>query len=207
MKIIYGIIAMLAVILLLSGCSKTTTDPDPTGNGNTNTQTNTGGGSGETVSLSAIYDYASVRKFEYKTTASGTTSNMKYAISSRKVNNRETWLLSVDITTQGASVISKTWLDKTTYACLKASSVVTTNGQQMENAVECPKDGPNSASSTEAPTLTSTGTESVTVPAGTFSAKKYTLDNTMTYWYADSVPIPVKIEFAGGSVSELVSWS
>jgi hypothetical protein len=209
MKIIYGIITLFMVLLLVSACSKKSTDTTLPGDQNTNTGISSG-----KISMSQIYNYAGVKNFEYKTTAAGMTSNMKYAISSRNVNNRDTWLLSVDITTQGATVTSKTWLDKTTYACIKSSSVVTFNGQQMENAVECPKEGPNSASATAAPELTSLGTESVTVPAGTYNAKKYSLKNTVTYWYADNVPIPVKVQYSGGpeaaggtSVSELVSWS
>ena len=62
-------------------------------------------------------------------------------------------------------------------------------------------------------TLVYQGTETITVPAGTFLTKRYTasVDNgTATYWIADGVPVPVKyyILSSDGSdvTAELEGW-
>lgn len=62
--------------------------------------------------------------------------------------------------------------------------------------------------------LVKAGTESVTVPAGTYSCTKYTVTNGNyrgTYWVAANVPVPVKMDMtdSGGQITgsmELVGW-
>ncbi len=160
-----------------------------------------------TVDLSSIYQYGTLHSFTYELIASGTATNLSTTISSDTVNGTAAWLQQTDITVQGTVVTSKTWLDKVTYKCLEIMSVMTYNGQTIEQQTPCPTTGPNSASGTETPQLTYIGIESVTVPAGTFSCSKYSLEGA-TFWVATGVPLPVKIAYDNGaSTMELVSYT
>ncbi|NYZ78880.1 hypothetical protein H0N99_01915 [Candidatus Micrarchaeota archaeon] len=165
------------------------------------------------VDMSQIYKYGSVHSYEYNVTtpsAEQTTSfDFKSTLTSDTVNGTAAWLEQTDITMQGGSVTLKTWIDKVTYNCLKMSSVINYEGQTIEQPGTCPTTGPNSASrtGTATPTMTFVGTESVTVPAGTFSCNKYSLEN-VTFWSASSVPVPVKIAYGDGSMTmELVGYT
>ena len=168
----------------------------------------------KTLAMSQLYRYGDLSKYEYRltSTAAGqsSVSNMKYSLTSDVVDGKAAWKSSADVQTQGASVVSNTWLDKVTYKCLKTTSTVSVMGQTMENAGQCPTEGPNAGSSSAtAPELVFVGTESVTVPAGTFSAEKYQLEG-ITYWYSSSVPLPLKVTYsaaAASTVMELVSYS
>ena len=221
---VYMVLLLILSVVLITAC---TTNTSQTG---TNTQTpvqnnaqqNTPAtitqpaatpSSGQTITMDKIYNYGKLTNFEYNisSTASGitTSTDMKYALSSDTINGKAAWLSTAEITTSGANILSKTWTDKTTFACLKISSVISFNGQDMETPGECPQTASEEQSKGKTPTLTYQGTESVIVPAGTYNAKKYMSDNNATYYYSDSVPIPVKVMYAGAgsSVMELVGWS
>jgi hypothetical protein len=163
--------------------------------------------------IDQIYRFGSVHSYEYKITSTAggqtTTTNFKTAITSDTVNGVAAWLQQTDMTTQGTSITSKTWIDKITYKCLKTMSVMSYGGQTIEQPGQCPTEGPNSASRTEAapPSMTYIGSESVTVPAGTYTCDKYSLEQ-VTYWSTSSVPIPVKVAYSDGSTTmELVSYT
>ena len=106
---------------------------------------------------------------------------------------------------EGASVTTKLWVDKTTNACLATKSVITYGGQKMENEASCPSDGPYASSGTEPQKLKYEGVESVSVPAGSFQAQKYSSQGSY-YWSSASVPVPVKI-LTGSTSMELVRYS
>lgn len=169
------------------------------------------------IPMSEIYDYASVKKFRYEmtTTSSGKTitSIFDYTLSSDTVNGKSVWLSESEMQAEGATVISKVWTDKVTFGCLKMVSLVNFNGQEMETPAECPKEGPNAATTaTQTPMVKYIGDETMTVPLGTFNTKKYSLGNTITYYYASGVPIPVKVTYSDVGTEmdtemELVSWS
>ena len=159
--------------------------------------------------MDQLYMFGSVKSYEYKITASGTTMNLKTTITSDTVDGTAAWLQQTDMTTQGIEVTSKTWIDKVTYKCLKTMTVMNYEGQNIEQAGQCPTEGPNSASrtGTTTPQMTLIGTESVTVPAGTFTAIKYSLEQVY-YWSASGVPVPVKIAYGDGTMTmELVSYA
>ncbi|MGV8150164.1 MAG: hypothetical protein ACP5NV_00370 [Candidatus Woesearchaeota archaeon] len=228
MKMVYGIFAMLVVVLFVSACTQSgpaSADNGPAPNDVQQEQNNpevsqeqeqdvkvqvqTSG----SIPMTEIYNYASVKKFTYDTTTTvnGETfkSTMDYSLSSDTVNGRAAWLSEANVETQGATMMTKVWSDKVTYGCLKMTSVVIFNGQEMETPSECPKEGPNAqTTATETPMVDYLGEETVTVPLGTFDTKKYSLEGKITYYYASSVPIPVKVTYDGaGTVTELVSWS
>ncbi|MEM4637508.1 MAG: hypothetical protein QXK76_00605 [Candidatus Woesearchaeota archaeon] len=167
----------------------------------------------EKMSLNKIYNYGSVSKFTYDVIVSVNSETMKstfdYALSSDVVDGKEAWLSVAEMDVQGSKILSKVWIDKITFGCLKSVNVVNFNGRVMENSAECPKEGPNAVSSYDkTPELEYIGMESVTVPLGSFNAKKYVLDNTIIYWYVESIPIPLKVVYTNsGTTMELVRWS
>jgi len=163
--------------------------------------------------MDQIYRFGSLKSYEYKITSTAggqtTTMNLKTTVTSDTVNGTAAWLQQTDMTTQGVAVTSKTWVDKLTYTCLKVMSIMNYGGQNIEQAGQCPTTGPNSASRGGAatPTMTFVRSESVTVPAGTFTANKYSMEQVF-YWSASSVPIPVKIAYQDGTTTmELVSYA
>src|SRR3989338_882250 len=143
--------------------------------------------------MNMLYNYNLISEFEYKITSNSggqqNAINMKYKVSSDTANGKAAWLQQSDIDVQGSIATTKMWLDKESLACLKVSAVVNVAGQTIQQEGQCPTEGPNSASATAEPALNYKGKESVTVPAGTFSAKKYE-SNGMNFWTADNVPLP-----------------
>lgn len=225
MKTFYGIIVLLAMVLFVAACSTTTVEdtktqtndeqqtPSPTATPDeaettvpTNTET-----SGK-VPMTTIYNYASLSKFEYEVTSNvggtSTKTNLKYAMSSDTVDSKAAWLMTTEVAAEGANVLQKQWVDKTTYGCINYVSSVSFNGQTFDTQGECPKQGPFAESkTTETPMVDYIGDESITVPLGTFSTKKYSLGD-IVYYYAETVPIPVRVVYGKGmSVMDLVSWS
>jgi hypothetical protein len=228
MKGIYGILILFVVVLFVSACASDgqETQENTQNEDNRAQMPNINGGNepeqkdevtsnevSGSIPMSEIYDYASLKKFKYQTTMTvegeSVVTTMDYTLGSDTVNGKAAWLSATEIQMQGATVLSKIWTDKVTYGCLKMTSVVTVNGQEMETPAECPAEGPNSkTTATETPMVDYVGDEAVTVPLGTFNTKKYTLDNTVTYYYASNVPIPVKVTHTtAGTSMELVSWS
>jgi predicted phage tail protein len=83
-----------------------------------------------------------------------------------------------------------------------ASATATPGGVSTENPLL----------SFQGTSMANSGTESVTVPAGTYVATKYTWGsggNTGTVWVAPNVPVPVKMSYASASSTtnmELTGW-
>ncbi len=163
--------------------------------------------------FSSLYSYSSLTSYEYRVTATSETgqssvTNLKTKVSSDAYKGTPAWLTQTDMSTEGTSVMTKLWVDKKTNACLATKSVINYGGQTMENEAPCPTEGPNSASGTsgtESKKLKYEGIESVSVPAGTFQAEKYSIQGSY-YWTSASVPIPVKMTY-GTTKMELVSYS
>jgi hypothetical protein len=163
------------------------------------------------ISENQLYKLGSVKSYTYRlTTGTGgqqTEANMSNSVSSDTVNGVDAWLQETQVTMTGVAVDEKMWVDKATNVCLNVTTTMTYNGQTSEQPSTCPTTGLYSTASEGAnsPSLTYVGQESVTVPAGTFTANKYSL-NTVTYWLTSSVPVPLKIS-SGTAVMELVSYS
>jgi hypothetical protein len=164
-----------------------------------------------TVEMNQIYNYSLIHSYEYTVTTASSAQigsmDLKTTVTPDTVNGIDAWMEQTNITMEGASVISDTWIDKVTYQCLKMSTIIDYGGQPMEQPGSCPTTGLNSASQVANMTMTFVGTESVTVPAGTFNCNKYSLSG-VTYWSASGVPVPVKVAYSDGSMTmELVSYS
>ena len=205
----FGFISLLLVsLLLVSACSQNAgtntgvnNPPDKT------TPGNAGNTAPQTLSMSKLYNFGAVNNYEYQVTNNGVLSDIKYTIKTDTVHGNPAWLQRSDIISQGNNVTVRMWFDKTTYKCLIVTTAFNMNGQNIESGSQCPSAGPNAGDRTGTPELTYVGTESVTVPAGTYNAQKYSLDNN-TYYYDSSVPLPLKVSYADGSMMmELVSFS
>ncbi|PIN86941.1 hypothetical protein COV19_01960 [Candidatus Woesearchaeota archaeon CG10_big_fil_rev_8_21_14_0_10_44_13] len=216
---LFLVFALLAVI----GCSKTGTETDgqqaaagekAAGTGQAAADTTTDEAAEDTsdssskLSLDKIFHYGSVKSYEYRLTSSGNVVNIKYSISSDSVDGVDAWLQQQTMTSQGSEVITKMWLEKATQKCLKIVSVIKAGGQEMPaQETPCPTTGANAATGTKAPEFERIGKESVTVPAGTFSADKYEGEGGQ-YWIGINVPLPIKISSDNGNVvMELVDYS
>lgn len=216
-----SIVVFLAALMLLSGCSQQAQVEKPqTSSQQPASQPSSASASNPvptqpkqestTIKMDNIYNYGKINEFEYKITSSAggqqNDMDLKYKISSDTLNGKAAWLQQSDTSVQGNLITSKMWLDKSTLGCLKITTSMSISGQSIQQEGQCPTDGPNSASG-DVPVLNYVGTESVTVPAGTFNAKKYEI-NGAYYWISDSVPLPLKVTYSGeGSVAmELVSF-
>lgn len=225
MKNFFAFFAIAVSVMLLAACSsggteKTTKSQASSPAAQASGEAPTGGAeavSGEgsagqkesassKLSLDKIYRFSDLKSYEYRIMTGGQSINLKYDVSSDSVNGASAWLQKSEMTAQGSSAITKMWLEKSTLKCLKITSQVNAGGQNMaEQETPCPTTGENSATNTKTPEVDYIGKESVTVPAGTFSADKYS-SGEMTYWISSKAPVPVKYT-AGSTVMELVSYS
>ncbi len=171
----------------------------------------------QTPGQPTIFNFQALSYFKYKitTTAAGQsiTQYVSYRISSGSWSGQECWIMEVTMESDLGTFQYKVWTSKATGECLHAVMIM--NGQEME--VPCgqatqPGVTPGTG---EAPSITYTykGKETVTVPAGTFTCDKWTATvagETVTYWIAPGVPVPVKWESQAGevvTVAELVEYS
>ena len=227
MRKIISVFALVAVLMLLAGCGQqaqtqktvATASPEnqavattvPAPQAQVTKDTSSQNSNEAALKMSKLYRYGMLSQFEYKITSSAggqqSELNLKYRISSDSLNGKEAWLQESDMSVQGNTATTKIWLDKSNLGCLKINTVMNYAGQTFAQDGQCPTEGPNSAAkSAVEPDLTYVGKESVTVPAGTFNAKKYE-SNGATFWVDDNVPLPLKVSYGVGStVMELVSY-
>lgn len=162
--------------------------------------------SGAGKKLSQLYDYAGVKTFVYRTESAGVKTDISYSVSSGTIDGKSAWIHTTETDTRGVKSSTSTYLDKATLGCLKITSTVNAMGQVIENNVDCPTSGPDAPKASE-PYLEYKGTETLTVPAGTYSADKYEIESSgIEYFVASGVPIPVKVEYLDSEM-KLVSWS
>ncbi|OGL65542.1 hypothetical protein A3B21_01600 [Candidatus Uhrbacteria bacterium RIFCSPLOWO2_01_FULL_47_24] len=163
------------------------------------------------IKMGKLYNLGALREYEYRITSGADSQqgamNVKYTISSDTVNGKAAWLQQSDMDVQGNKVSAKMWMSKSSMACLKVLTVMNIAGQTMSQDGQCPEEGPNAATATGEEELKYIGKESVTVPAGTFNAKKYEQAGA-TFWAVDNIPVPLKVSYTGAdsTVMELVSY-
>ena len=168
---------------------------------------------GTYVGMDQIYRYGSVSSYTYNIIsnfAGQTNQTLSSRMTSDSVNGTAAWLQEIEMPPiMNVTVTINMWIDKLTFKCIKETSGVAYMGQYEEQNVSCPTEGPYSALRTETttPQLLYIGEESVTVPAGTYSCKKYSLGG-VNYWAANNVPVPVKVGYSNDRVfMELVKYS
>ncbi len=169
------------------------------------------------ASGAVLWQYDKIREYEYRITSDAqgqsVVINTKVRIASDTVDGKAAWRTESDIDTEGVTGTTKLWMDKATNKCLKIESVMSVAGQSFSTPAKCPEVDPQNVEVDETgqAKVTLVGTESVTVPAGTFLATKYTTEGTNSfYWVSASTPLPLKIQYTsaqGSSTMELVSYS
>lgn len=212
MKKIFLIVFLILVLCSFLGCTKTEqsrTIPlnleDKTSKETKNQET-----SAERMTFQKMYRLDKVKSYEYRiksNTGNGIQSmNVKYSISSDAVNGKSAWLQTTETQMEQGKVTTKMWLDKTTLKCLKIVIESEFMGQKMQQDSSCPQEGLGSEKTLIEETPKKVGSETITVPAGTFKTDKYSIENTY-YYIAPEVPIPVKYTVGNDVVMELVSYS
>ena len=162
-----------------------------------------------------IYNYGAVAEYEYKITAVSagetTTTNIKTKLSSDSYQGTPAWLTAAETSMEQGSTIMKMWIDKATNKCLALKTEIAAMGQTITQESACPTaDTTGQPTATGEAKMTVVGTESVTVPAGTFTATKYSTEDGANIWIAANVPVPVRTSATvEGSTTtmELVSFN
>jgi len=228
-----GILLIFVIMAAVSvaGCtspSSTNATSTPAATGTLKPSATTAASSGST--LGSIIDYSKVKWYEYQMTSTvgETPTTMKIREDFNvdyqgKTANKAT--INMDMNSSGSATndVITSYMDASSGATLGGHMTMTTNGQvvldQDIGASASASTTPGMAS-TENPlttfqgtTVTSSGTESVTVPAGTYMATKYTWtsgNTTGTAWVASGVPVPVKMTSSSSGATmdmELTGWA
>lgn len=215
MKQSYGSIILMLTILaaiVMAGCTSPSSSPA--------TATPAAGN----LTLKTLVDYSNIRWYDYNVSAAimgmqsiGEDMRVDFAVdyNGTKANriNTTTHMVLNNNTTTSASEI---YMDPSTGGILGGHIKMMIDGNVTEQDMPAI---PGSGQGSQDPllvsgnnSLTSAGTESVTVPAGTYTATKYTWTDsgsTGTVWIAPNVPVPVKILYSmQGSAMEmdLTGW-
>lgn len=119
------------------------------------------------------------------------------------VNGVACWTVKIDLSMKDTqlSTFRECW-DKSNSVCLKRTMIVEAN----ETEIPCASGQQKYYAS---PSFNFLRSESIAVPAGTFDAHIYeSEDKNAQYWYAETVPVPVKIVAIGAqtTTAELVSY-
>lgn len=226
--------AIIAVILIsiaisVTGCCCCTsvpTIPGATTSGGVTitvapTQTTTGG-----TTLGSMIDFNKVRWYEYRISSDteGTSTSMvmredfNVDYQGKKANKVT---LDMDMGAGNSTMNVISYMDASTGATLGGHMKMTAGGQVIIDQDIEPGASPSATPgvSTENPlvsfegtSVTKSGTESVTVPAGTYTATKYTWkkgSDTGNVWMAPNVPVPVKMAYSSSGSTmnmELTGW-
>lgn len=164
----------------------------------------------ELMYLSEVYNYGSLSEYEYRVTSTAggeeSVTSFKYTITSDELDGNDAWLQESIIDNEMANLNTKTWIDKTSHHCLKVATEFDIDGELIVNEGNCPAESTWDKNGM-APALSYVGMEEISIPLGTYNAKKYNL-NTVTYWIDPLVPLPLKVAYEeANTVMELISYS
>jgi len=141
------------------------------------------------ASIASMQDFSENMKVNYSVDYNGTVAD-KYTITT-----------DMSVLNNTSNSITEIYMDHVEHSILGGHIKSTTNGNFTEDDLPVisgmGQGGQDPLLVSGNSTLTSMGTESVTVPAGTYTATKYSwADNgTIGYvWIAPNVPVPVKSE-------------
>ncbi|HMK47854.1 MAG TPA: hypothetical protein VK436_14635 [Methanocella sp.] len=241
MKFRYSVVMAVLVVLIAltaAGCTSPTPKPTTTSGGASETPNGTNvsatpAGVGVSTSggntFGSLFDTKNVKWYEYRLNSSDVTAagsmimrtDLNVDYQGKKTNK---YTMNMDMGS-GSSMNITTYSDAATGTSLGGHMKMMTNGQVITDedlpaGSAAPTSSPGiSISGNEDPflaykglSISNKGTESVTVPAGTYTATKYEWtdgNSTGTAWVDSSVPIPVKISFvANGQTTnmELTGW-
>jgi len=209
MKQVYKYVILALLVLSAIAAAGCTSLPGQ----NNSTQNNTSG-----TTFNSLVDYNKVHWYEYNMT-SVTSSGLGSQSESTKIradlgvnyngttaDKYNMTMANMVILNNTTSMIMEEYVDHSTGRVLGGRMVVNLNGNVTETSMPPTSAGQGMGTGMSVDmlnvsgnsTLTAAGSESVTVPAGTFTATKYTWkDGTTTggvgyIWIASGVPIPVK---------------
>ncbi len=146
--------------------------------------------------------------YTYRTTVQGTAMDMQYATSDGgMVSGVATVLQTVTLSTGGVQMVTHTWNARVGCSCVKVESVYA--GQTIPG--QCPSAAQGGGGGGANPTITTIGTEQVSVPAYSGPAVRYHMvgadgSYTSDVWVAPSISVPVKMTAANATM-ELVTYS
>ncbi|HTY91854.1 MAG TPA: hypothetical protein VMC84_11825 [Methanocella sp.] len=229
MKYRYTAIFIILIALAAAGCTSTTqTSPaastQPAASGTPTTASNAASGS----TLSSMIDFSKVNWYEYRMTSdtggTSTTSDLRWDYNidyNGHKANKATMNMNMGTSDSATTEVITSYTDVASGATLGGHIKMMTGSQVVLDQDIQPGASATTTpgASTENPlttyqgtSVTKIGTESVTVPAGTYTATKYTWtsgSNTGNVWVAPNVPIPVKMSYSAASSTtdmELVGW-
>ena len=236
MKLSYSrIIVVLAILgaLVVAGCTSSSPGTSPTAatlpaqvSATVSTAT-VAPSSGNLTTLGSAIDYSIIHWYDYQTTGSSagapTTGDMRedFGVTYNGASvNKVAMTTTITVAGTQTSTVITTYSDPSSGSTLGGHMTITGGGQVIMDQ-DVPADQASSAYNASAQNLlvtnsnarlTSVGSESVTVPAGTYTATEYTWTNaegTGNVWIASDLPVPVKITGnAQGTTMEmdLVGW-
>ena len=172
-----------------------------------------------------MIDFSKVHWYEYK--MSTDSSGIKATMTMREDLNVDYQggkankiTMNMDMGS-GSTMNMISYMDPSSGSTLGGHMTMTANGQILMDQDLQPGASPtatagvstsNPLMSYEGTKVTKSGIEAVTVPAGTYTATKYTWDNggaTGTAWVAPNVPIPVKVAYSSSDTTvdmQLTGW-
>ena len=229
------VVSVLAIAVAIAGCTSS-------GNGGTSTVNPTSTGAtatplpaiGSTLTVNSMLDLSNVHWYKYQITPSGTVVDLGKGFTTAGASMTQQWNFNVNYNGQNADEVIGTGTypsngDTGTTAeyvshsdhsqVLGGNMTVSKNGNVIYQGDITPSliefqsllDMTNSSYSGEH-TVTYGGTQSVTVPSGTYTATKYmyTGNYNLTIYTAPGVPIPVKVTAVSPSGTiydtELTGW-
>lgn len=214
MKLRYGsivLVLMVFIAIVVAGC---------TSSGPSATPTPGPGG----LTLRSLVDTSKVKWYDYNITTPipgmppiGEDMRVDYGVDYNG-SKADKYRVAVNLTilNNTTNSVTEIYMNHTTDAVVGGHTKTTMNGNVTEQDLPAVsgsgQGGQDPLLISGNSTLTSMGTESVTVPAGTYSASKYGWTNngsTGYVWIAPGVPVPVKMEYSQQDVASsmsLVGW-
>ncbi|MCD1294571.1 hypothetical protein CUJ83_06090 [Methanocella sp. CWC-04] len=220
----YSIIFVLVILaaVTMAGCSGSSDNPGPTATADP------GSGSGAGTSTNALFDFDKFKVLEYKytMTAEGMTTVTNYRLEYSNDNYEGAPAKHTKMTmtsSEGALTVVDLYTTPGGDQTLGGHMKMMMNNEVLWES-DIPADDASEYTNSD-PTYgvdedfendlfnSMAGTETVTVPAGTFTCNKYSVNVggiQETWWIASNIPVPVKSVIAGEGTSttmELVSWA
>jgi hypothetical protein len=207
-----AILAILVVLTAMAVAGCTTSSPTATTTPGGATATPKAATATPTSAPSAVqlFNTGSFNWYEYKMSMAGMDTTTKVAYDTASYggvsNARHTkTTLTMGEGAQAMVTESDTYFNPTTGALLGGHTKVMMGGSVLSEQDIAPGDANYEKSDYAAQSTTAVpvlvGTESVTVPKGTYTAQKYTVttgNSTASYWIAAGVPVPIQMVTSAG---------
>ena len=184
--------------------------PGPTPGDNVTPQPQPPTPSPKTTTLRELFSYSPGLSYKYRLntqTAYGTQMlDITYLVKDLETfNGTKVWAMEMQVEASGTNFSIREWRDEKTQKCIKQAVTIKTQEGEVEQAVPCLQQADILDGKLEL-----LHTESITVPAGTYSSDFYSSqDNKTQCWKVNGMHVPVKIVMINtqNSTLELVSYT